>query len=251
MSLVEMREGGYAYIPLVMQFSAGVVARPGYRMQRVRFSQPVPVAEGFEKIAAHLAAVGRPLTAFCACELRSPAPFTEETFLAFNRVYAGTLREWGVMEGDANPVARSHVCPAIDPPATPSFHAFSYTVPDEAAAPSFVVAGSCEVAELGEGEYVDRIVRHGDTSTEGLADKARFVLAEMERRLGLFDAGWADTTAVQVYTVHDLGAVYAELIGPTGAARNGLAWHYNRPPVIGLDFEMDCRRVEAEFVIPA
>ncbi|HEX2019320.1 MAG TPA: hypothetical protein VGO17_10320 [Aurantimonas sp.] len=251
MSLVEKPEGGYAYIPLVMQFSAGVVALPGYRMQRVRFSQPVPVAEGFERIATHLTEAGRPLTAFCACELRSPAPFTEETFLAFNRVYAGTLREWGVMEGDANPVARSHVCPAIDPPATPSFHAFSYTVPDAAAVPSFVVAGSCEVAEIGEGEYADRIVRPGDTGPDGLRDKARFVLAEMERRLRLFDAGWADTTGVQVYTVHDLGSVYGDLVGPAGAARNGLTWYYNRPPVIGLDFEMDCRRVAAESVIAA
>ena len=251
MSLIEMQAGGYAYEPLVMQFSAGVVALPGYEIHRVRFERPVPVATGFERIAAHLAALGRPLTAFCACELRSPAPFTEETFLAFNRIYAGTLREWGIMEGEANPIARSNVCPAFDPPTQPSFHAFSYTVPAEEGPKTFVVAGSCEVDELGTGPYADRIVRRGETDAEALAEKTAFVLGEMNRRLGVFEASWADTTAAQVYTVHDLASVFAERIVPTGAARNGLSWHFNRPPVIGLDFEMDCRRVFDEFVLPA
>src|SRR5258708_3655484 len=79
------------------------------------------------------AAGGRPLAAFCACELRSPARFTEDGFRAFNEVYAGTLKRWGVMTGDANPVARSNVCPAIDPPAEPSFHAFCFTVAAQSA----------------------------------------------------------------------------------------------------------------------
>lgn len=251
MSLIEMPAGGYASLPLVMQFSAGVVALPGYAIHRVRFERPVPVAAGFERIAAHLAAIGRPLAAFCACELRSPEPFTEETFLAFDRVYAGTLKEWGIMAGDANPIARSNVCPAFDPPAEPSFHAFSYTVPEPSSVKTFVVAGSCEVDELGSGPYADRIVRRGETTPDALAEKAAFVLGEMDRRLAAFGATWADTTAAQVYTVHDLASVFAERIVPTGAARNGLAWHYNRPPVIGLDFEMDCRRVASESVVPS
>ncbi len=50
-------------------------------------------------------------TAFCACELRSPEPFTEEGFKAFNRVYVGTLERWGLFKNEVNPVARSNVCP--------------------------------------------------------------------------------------------------------------------------------------------
>jgi hypothetical protein len=39
--------------------------------------------------------------------------------------------------------SRSNVCPEIDPPATPSFYAFSYTVPSEkGTGRSFVCGGS-------------------------------------------------------------------------------------------------------------
>jgi len=34
------------------------------------------------------------------------------------------------------------------------------------------------------------------------------------------------------------------------AARHGLTWQFCRPPVIGLEYEMDCRAVAAERVIP-
>ena len=64
-------------------------------------------------------ALGRPPTAFCACELRSPEPFTEEGFKAFNRVYVGTLERWGLFKDEVNPVARSNVCPEIDKPPAP------------------------------------------------------------------------------------------------------------------------------------
>ena len=57
---------------------------------------------------------------------------------------------------------------------------------------------------------------------------------------------WTDTTAVQVYTVHDLHSYMAGEIVSRGAARAGLTWHFNRPPVIGLDYEMDCRSVAVE-----
>ena len=132
--------GGYRYIPAVFQYSGGVAAEPGFEITRIRFHRPVPLAEGFRRIEHAIGASGRPLTAFCACELRSPAPFTEDGFRAFNEIYAGTLRRWGVMSGDTNPVARSNVCPEIDPPAEPSFHAFCYTVAATGPTPTFVVA---------------------------------------------------------------------------------------------------------------
>ena len=69
--------------------------------------------------------------------------------------------------------------------------------------PSFVVAGSGECPE-GRSNYHDHIVRRGDLSASAIAEKARFVLGEMERRLGALGAGWADVTATQVYTVHDI-----------------------------------------------
>src|SRR5262245_53826738 len=225
--------GGYRSIPGVFQYSAGVAALDGFRIERVMFRRPPPLRDGFDRVAAHLASLGRPLAAFCACELRSPEPMSEEAFRAFNQLYVGVLAEWGIVTDGRNPVARSNVCPAVAPPGEPSFHAFSYTVPEGAATPSFVIAGSGEVPE-GRDNYRDHIVRPGDTSAAGLRAKAEFVLAEMERRMAAFGFGWSDTTAVQVYTVHDFHALLADNIVARGAAAHGLTWHWCRPPVAGL-----------------
>jgi len=245
---VDFLPGGYRYIPGVFQYSAGVAALPGHAIRRVRFRQPVPLAAGFERIAAHIAAAGRPLAAFCACELRSPAPFTEDGFRAFNEIYVTTLAEWGLFDDGINPVARSNVCPAIDPPPAPSFHAFAFTVAAPQAAPSFVIAGSGEAPE-GRGSYAAHIVRRGETDAGAMREKARFVLGEMERRLGLLGLAWADTTATQVYTVRDPYPFVADEIVRRGAAGAGLTWHFCRPPVRELEFEMDCRGIAIEQVI--
>jgi hypothetical protein len=240
--------GGYRYIPAVFQYSGGVAAMPGHAIRRVRFRDPVPLAEGFRRIERMIVEAGRPLTSFCACELRSPAPFTDEGFRAFNEVYVVTLERWGIFKDGRNPVARSNVCPEIDPPAEPSFHAFSFTVGDGEAPPSFVVAGSGEAQE-GAASYRERTIRFGETGPEAMREKARFVLGEMERRLALLGASWAETTAAQVYTVHDIHPFLGGEIVRRGAARGGLTWHFCRPPVRGLEYEMDCRGVADERVV--
>jgi hypothetical protein len=111
-----------------------------------------------------------------------------------------------------------------------------------------VIAGSGEARE-GGASYRERTVRRGETSPEAMREKARFVLGELERRLAAFDLGWADTTATQVYTVHDLYPFLADEIARRGAARDGLTWHYARPPVQELEYEMDCRGVRLESVV--
>jgi hypothetical protein len=240
--------GNYRYIPGVFQYSAGVAALPGYEIRRIRFRAPVPLVRGFERVAKHIAAAGRPLTALCACELRSPAQFSEDGFRTFNETYVARLREWRLFDGRVNPVARSNVCPEIDPPTEPSFHAFAFTAPAPHAAPTFVIAGSGEAPE-GRGSYAAYMVRRGDSGADALREKARFVLAEMERRLGLLGFAWTETTATQVYTVRDLYPFLADEIVRRGAAHAGLTWHFCRPPVRELEFEMDCRGIASEQVI--
>lgn len=251
--MVEARErsaDGYRAIPAVFQYSAGVSALPGFRIERARFAEPVPLAAGFSRIAAYLKGIGRPLTAFCQCELRSPGQFSEEGFRRFNQHYAKTLEEWGILAEGWNPVARSNVCPELDPPPEPGFHAFSYTVPEAGAAPSFVTAGSGESTE-GKGDYAEQTIALGDTSPAGLLRKAQFVLGEMERRMAALGGSWAAATAAQVYTVHDIHPFLGEELVRRGAARHGVTWHYCRPPVVGLEYEMDVRAVAVERVIPA
>ncbi|MBV9569494.1 MAG: hypothetical protein JO172_15290, partial [Hyphomicrobiales bacterium] len=113
---------------------------------------------------------------------------------------------------------------------------------------SFVIAGSGEALE-GAGPYSSRTVRYRETSADALREKAVFVLAQMEKRMAAFSAGWADTTAAQVYTLHDLHAFLKDEIVARGAARHGLTWHFASPPVIDLEYEMDCRRIAVERVI--
>ncbi len=244
--------GNYRFIPAVFQYSSGVSADPGFEIERVRFDRLTPLADGFAQAAKYIRAARRPLTSFCACELRSPAAFTEDGFRAFNQHYVKTLAEWGIFDGTSNPVARSNVCPEIDPPAEPSFYAFSFIRPSlgegAAATPDFVIAGGAE-ARGGSASYPERIVRYRDLSPDGLKEKVGFTVGEMESRLAAFGFGWKDTTAVQAYTVHDFHPVIVDELVRRGALRSGLTWHFARPPVIDLEFEMDCRRATREAVI--
>jgi len=241
--------GNYRFIPAVFQYSSGAAADRGYEIERVRFDRLLPLGQGFAQIAKYIQAAGRPLTSFCACELRSPAAFTEDGFFKFNQHYVKTLAEWGIYDGGSiNPVARSNVCPEIDPPAEPSFYAFSFTRPSAGATSTFVIAGGAELGG-GSGSYPERIVRYRDLSPEGLKEKVRFTTRQQESRMEEFGFGWKDAIAVQAYTVHDFHPVIAEELVRRGATRSGLTWHFARPPVIDLEYEMDCRRVMREIVI--
>lgn len=244
--------GGYRYVRGGFQYSLGVAAEPGYALERVRFFRPLPLAEAFAAIEAHLAAIGRPTTAFAQCELRSPAPFTDQGFLDFNKSYVETLGRWGIYrEGDPlmNPVARSNVCPVYGGPQAPSMYAFSYTVPaPDATRATFAIAGGAD-ARPGTAPYKDRIVRYGDCSPEGLREKVAFVLDSMEARMGPLGVGWRDATLTQLYTVQNVGHLVGEAIAARGAAPAGVLWTYARPPVIGLDFETDVLGVARETVL--
>ncbi|MBL6076646.1 hypothetical protein JMJ56_01430 [Belnapia sp. T18] len=247
-STITLAGRGYRFIPAVFQYSGGVAALLGWRLERVRFAEPVPLTAGFARIADYLGQAGLPLTAFCACELRSPAPFTDAGFRSFNEGYATVLGEWGVLTEGHNPVARSNVCPEIAPPTEPAFHAFTFALPDAAAGPSFVVAGSGESVE-GKATYAESTIAYRDLSPAGLRAKADYVLGEMERRMAALDAGWRGTTGVQVYTVHDIHPFLGDALVRRGAARHGVTWQHCRPPVVDLEYEMDCRGLPLERVV--
>ncbi len=246
--ILEFADGGYRFIRGVLPYSAGVTALPGMTIERVRFRRVLPMAEGFAAIAEHLRAIGRPLTALCACEMRSPRQFDDEGFLTFNKSYVATLTQWKLYRDGINPVSRANLVPVVNPPAEPGFHAFGYTVPAANAKPSFVIAGSGEVPE-GQANYRDHIVAKGDVSAAGMLEKVRWVLAEQERRLAALGFGWRDVTATQVYTVHDIHAFLASELVARGADAGGITWHYVRPPIVDLDYEMDCRGLALERVI--
>jgi hypothetical protein len=243
---IDIPAAGYRYIPHAFQYSGGVEALPDYRIERVEFAVPLPLAVGFTWIEHYLGEQRVPLVAFCACELRSPGQFTDTGFIEFNRHYTGTLRRWGVMQdAEHNPVARSNVIPPLHKVAEPSFHAFCFTRPAKDSSGSFVIAGSGEAGDAPV-PYAERTVRYGETSSDAMREKALFVLGRMEQRMAVFGKTWADTSDTQVYTVYDLHPFLADEIVGRGAAQHGLTWHFARPPVVGLEYEMDCRSVPVE-----
>lgn len=247
MPLTVHPEGNYRFLPGIAPYSCGAVSEPGYEVVHAVFQQPPPYRAGFDRIAGHLAAVGRPRAAMCGIELRSPAPFSFPGFAAFNGEYAAILKEWGLFVDGTNPVARTNVAPAVRPPAEPVLYGFAYTRPCSADQPlTFVVAGA---GELPEGVLAaNGIVAAGDTSPRGIGTKAEFVMGLMEHRLRGLGADWSLVNAIDVYTVHSLDAVLPNLLlsraGPAGV--HGVRWHYSRPPITGIEFEMDLRGTRAE-----
>ena len=253
MEVPVFQPGNYRYIKAVFQYSGGVAAEPGYEIERARFAKPLPLNDAYAAVEKHLQSLGRPTTAFAACELRTPEPFTDQGFIDFNKVYVKTLERWGIYQDDerpVNPVARTNVCPMYDKPKEPVMHAFSYTVPAQRAGSrsTFIVSGGGEARPAGK-TYEERIVRLGDTSPEGMREKVEFVFAEMARRLKLLGFSWADAVTTQVYTVQNIGHLAGEIMAAGGASHGGLVWYYAQPPVIGLEYEMDVRGAAREIVI--
>lgn len=254
----EFLEGGFPY-------SSGVIAQPGFALVRARLAQTPGMSAGFDRIAAHLKAVGRPLTALCAVELRSPKPFTFAGFHDFNIGYVEVLTDWGLVRDGLNPVARSNVCPRFGPPREPVFYAFSYTVPiaNQALRPAgagrgpgngnrelagagrdYIVAGS---GEWPEGQpFPEAIVARGDLSSAGLAAKAKFVIGTMQSRCAGLGGDWQRLTAAQIYTIENFHGLLDSHFSKAGLMPIGLSWHLCKPPIIELEFEMDVRSVTHE-----
>jgi hypothetical protein len=246
--LVPNPQGGYSFLKGIAPYSAGAVANSDFEIERARMAKPLPVAEAFARLDAHLAALGRPPQALCGIELRSPRPFTFQGFNDFNAGYVHLLEKRNIPVSGLNPVARTNVAPEIAAPSEPVVYAFSYTIAARAARRSFIVAGA---GELPEGSLDPHdVVRRGETSLDALTEKARFVLGLMDGRVLGLGAAWDQVTAVDVYTVHDIAPFLASLIVPrTGGARHGIAWHYTRPPIAGIEFEMDVRGCAREIVL--
>ncbi|MFN7926259.1 MAG: hypothetical protein U0Q16_39540, partial [Bryobacteraceae bacterium] len=187
-----------------------MVAEPGFEIEHARFLHPVPLKAGFDRVSAHLKALGRPLPSLCGMELRSPKPFSFQGFNDFNGGYVNVLKAWDVFHEGMNPVARTNVAPEIGPPAEPSLYGFSYTIPSQRRDKTFVVAGG---GELPEGSLDPHdVIRKGETSPAALREKARFVMGLMTGRIQGLGVTWDDATVTEVYTVHGVDSYLADTV---------------------------------------
>jgi hypothetical protein len=247
--VLDFPAGGYRFIRGSMAYSLGVAALPGYRLERVRFQSLLPLEDAFPRIADVLAGAQRPASALASLELRSPTQFTEAGFGTFNARYTALLRDFGWSEvGGANPVSRTNVCPSHPSPPDVAIYAFSYTVADTGTRPSFVLAGAVDLRP-GDKDLRELIVAPGQVDLAGIRSKAAHALDELEARLSQLGFDWAMTTGNGLYCVHDIFEVLTGEITGRRAAPAGITWHLCRPPIGGLEFEMDTRAVSVDRTI--
>jgi hypothetical protein len=210
--LIPNTRGGYSFVQGGSTYSAGVVTLDGFTIEHVRLARAVPWKAGFERVDAHLRAVGRPRAALCAIALRSPKPLSFAGFNKFNAGYLEVLKSWEVLVDGVNPIARTNIAPEIDPPGEPLLYSFGYTAPATRSPIAFVVAGVGELPERSLDPH--DVVRSGETSRDALAAKARFVLGVVEGRLNGLGTTWNRVTVTNIYTVHDLNALLRAEILP-------------------------------------
>ena len=246
MDLHDNPRGNYRFLTGIAPYSSGVIADPGYEVVHVVLHAPPNYQHGFEVIAAHLAAEGRPRHALCAIELRLPAPVSFAGFADFNEGYQELLADWDLMVDGINPVARTNVAPEVVPLPAPALYGFSYTRPADVGRATFVVAGAGDIVEQNLSTHA--IVREGEISSDAMREKAAHVMSVMGERLAGLGADWPDVTAVDICTLQTLeGYVRDIVLAPMKTASvHGAHWHYVRPPIEGLEFEMDVRGVVSE-----
>ena len=244
--VIDFPPGGYRFIKGSLAYSLGVAALPGFRLQRVRFQSPIPLGDAFRRMADMIADAKRPASALAACELRSPAQFTEAGFRTFNERYLALVRDLGFSGlAETNPISRTNVCPSDHALSDASIYAFSYAVEDPGARPSFILAGAVDLMS-GDKDLRDLIVALDQVDLVGIRKKARHALEELERRMSLLGFDWSMTTGNGLYCVHDIFQALTGEIAVRGAAPAGITWHLCRPPIGGLEFEMDARSVSVE-----
>jgi hypothetical protein len=239
--LVSWPGSGFRLLPGNPVFAGGAVAEPGFGLVHVLLSRWLPLEQGYALVEQYLAGRGRPMQALCGMQLRLPRQLDPEGFSAFNAPYVARLTQWGVVRDRVNPVSRTNVAPAVAAPDAPALHAFTYSVPYAGPMRTFTMSG---MTERGPG---GAIAAEGDTSPAGMQRKLDYLTGAVTDRIAELGFGWADATHVELYSGADMpGALASLALRAEKAAPRGVRWHYGRPPVTGLEVELEARAVLRE-----
>ena len=149
--------------------------------------------------------------------------------------------------GEINTLARSNIAPITEVPAEFAFFAFTYTVPEQGAVGDFLISGKPESRDGLTGP--ERIFGGRDVSLRGLEAKARYVVNALRERVMALNCDWSGITAAQIYTVHDTRPLLENIFAEAQLSQIGVAVYPAWPPVEGLEFEADVRRVRMEMVV--
>lgn len=251
--LIENVKGNYSFIRGSGPFSSGCIAQRGFEIVHAAIVPFVPLAQGFKLVERHLETGHRSIDALCGIHLRIPQALTPKGFEQFNRPYIERLQSWGLEIEGTTPVARTNVALQVNPVPEAMLAGFYYTARSEAAdsrSATFVLSGAAEM-RVGAGGKRE-LVASGDTSADGIRRKLVCVIEGLTAHLRELNLGWDLATTVNLYTVHEVHHALAPiLLSAVGAAgHRGVTWHYARPPVTGLEVEIDAHAVRQEIILP-
>lgn len=242
--MISRPDGGFRFLPGSPVFAGGAVAESGFAVEHALLARWLPLEQGYAAVERHLRSIGRPMQALCGMELRLPRQLTPDQFTEFNAPYVARLDSWGVTHERLNPVSRTNVSPAAGAPEVPSLHGFSYTVSAAAGRITFAMSG---MVERGSGGSV---VALDDVSAAGMQSKLAYVIGAVTDRLAELGLQWRDATHVELYSGADIPGAVAQLAQrASGAVPRGVRWHFGRPPVVGLELELEARAVLREVIV--
>ncbi len=244
-TLIDNPAGAYRILPGGAAFCSGVIPYQGYEIVRVLLRPWIPLEQGYGFIESYLKSVGRPIQAFCGIELRVTAPLAMKDWSSFNVPYLAQLRKWGLIFGDQSGVCRSNIALALLPPTTTSLCAFTYTAPTSAKNKTFFLSGQADIDASG------RAIAEGDVGPAAMQRRARYTIDTVGATLAKLGASWQETTQVAFFHVHDIPDLWeANLLGSLGEALNrGVLVYRARPPIAGLEVELEARAVRQEIVV--
>lgn len=243
-AMISRPGSGYRFLPGGPVFAGGAVAQPGYELVHAVLARWLPLEQGYALVESHLKSLGRSMHALCGMQLRLPRQLSAEGFSEFNAPYVARLKSWDLLFEGQNPISRTNVAPAVNAPKEPSLHAFSYVVLSDRNAATFTMSGMTERAAG------TSVIAPGDVSSSGMQAKLVHVMSVVSGRLAELGFDWHHATHVELYAAEEVpGAMAALAARATGAMPRGVRWHYGRPPVIGLELELEARAVAREVIV--
>ncbi len=250
MPLTDHPIGGYRFLPGIAPYSCGVVSAPGFEIVHVTLHRPVPYRRGFEVIERHLASEGRPRAALCGVELRSPVPVQLRGLRRVQRRVCPHPGGLGPVRRGREP-GRPH---QRRPRGRSARRAGAVRVlVFEALRP---VAAADLRRRRGGGTARGRPGRRGDRPCRGH-------FAGRHRRQGDVRHGphgaptaWARRRLARRHRHRHLHRPPDRAVAPRGHPGTGrpggharIRWFYSRPPIVGIEYEMDLRGVRTELRI--
>jgi hypothetical protein len=244
-ALIDNKAGAYKILPGGAAFCSGIIPHEGYEVVRVLLRPWIPLEQGYAFIESYLKSVGRPVQAFGGIELRVPAPLAMKDWSSFNVPYLEQLRKWGLIFGENSGVCRSNIALTLHPPTITSLCAFTYTAPTSAKNKTFFLSGQADIDAAG------KAIAEGDTGPAAMQKRARYTIDTVGATLAKLGVSWRDTTQIAFFHAHEIPGLWgSELLGSLGEALSrGVLVYRARPPIAGLEVELEARAVRQEIVV--